>query len=273
MPISAELREVLDTQRAATQRLAEDKAREIAEVYADAAADARRALLSLDPESATAANYRTIVAIAEDTRATIQERLGETLTSTGTEGAVIARESLAGVVRVAAPNVLPTVRRIAPVEDVAAVLDDMLALHYQTSVETYGLDALRRMRGAMGAAIAKGQTVIEAAQAIADAAGIEPWRAERIARTEASYAVNRREWADVQAIAADDPDEAWRKSLSATFDTRTGDDSRQLDGQAVPIDAPFTDVDGDPYQHPPNRPNDREVVIYLPADAMQDVLR
>ena len=57
----------------------------------------------------------------------------------------------------------------------------------------------------------------------------------------------------------------------ATIDDRTGDDSKQLDGQTVPVDRPFVwhvkDSKGAPtgkvvyYMQPPNRPNDREVVV------------
>ncbi len=50
------------------------------------------------------------------------------------------------------------------------------------------------------------------------------------------------------------------KILSATFDDRTGWDSYQVHGQIRRIDEPFVSAFGR-YMHPPNRPNDREVVV------------
>lgn len=50
------------------------------------------------------------------------------------------------------------------------------------------------------------------------------------------------------------------KILSATFDDRTGADSYAVHGQVRRPDEDFESWFGD-YEHPPNRPNDREVVV------------
>ena len=52
------------------------------------------------------------------------------------------------------------------------------------------------------------------------------------------------------------------KRLVATFDKRTGKDSIVLNGQTVPVEEKFFDpyIAGY-YDHPPNRPRDREVVV------------
>jgi hypothetical protein len=46
------------------------------------------------------------------------------------------------------------------------------------------------------------------------------------------------------------------------LDARTGDDSIRVNGQTRDIDEPFNDGRRD-YQNPPNRPNDRETVVYI----------
>jgi hypothetical protein len=82
--------------------------------------------------------------------------------------------------------------------------------------------------------------------------------AERIIRTETMRAFNRSGWESIRA--ADDELGDMVKILCATFDNRTGWDSVQVHGQIRRPDEAFTWADGY-YQHPPNRPNDREVVV------------
>lgn len=82
--------------------------------------------------------------------------------------------------------------------------------------------------------------------------------AERIVRTESMGIYNR---AGFEAIrAADDELGDMLKILSATFDERTASDSYAVSGQIRRPDEPFQSWFGF-YMHPPNRPNDREVVV------------
>lgn len=82
--------------------------------------------------------------------------------------------------------------------------------------------------------------------------------AERIVRTETMGAYNRAGWEAIRA--ADDELGDMVKILSATFDDRTGWDSYQVHGQIRLPDEAFS-WNGGLYQSPPNRPNDREVVV------------
>jgi len=82
--------------------------------------------------------------------------------------------------------------------------------------------------------------------------------AERIVRTETMGAYNRAGWESIRA--ADDELGDMVKILSATFDDRTGWDSYQVHGQIRRVDEAFA-WKGGLYQSPPNRPNDREVVV------------
>jgi len=87
--------------------------------------------------------------------------------------------------------------------------------------------------------------------------------------TEMSYSFGVVKQASMEAVQQEVP--RMQKRLVATWDDRTGDDSKQLDGQTVDVNKPFVwhvkDSKGLPtgkvvyYMQPPNRPNDREVVI------------
>lgn len=89
-------------------------------------------------------------------------------------------------------------------------------------------------------------------------AGMPRHWAERVVRTEVMGASNRAAWEATRA--ADDELGDLCKILSATFDNRTGADSYAVHGQIRRVDEPF-EWWGGLFQHPPARPNDREVVV------------
>ena len=82
--------------------------------------------------------------------------------------------------------------------------------------------------------------------------------AERIVRTETMNANNRAAWETMRGANADLGDMV--KILMATFDNRTGADSIAVHGQIRHMEEAFASWFG-LYQHPPNRPNDREIVV------------
>lgn len=82
--------------------------------------------------------------------------------------------------------------------------------------------------------------------------------AERIVRTETMAANNRAGWETIRTANASLGDMV--KILMATFDDRTGADSIAVHGQVRRPEEAFASWFG-LYQHPPNRPNDREVVV------------
>jgi hypothetical protein len=82
--------------------------------------------------------------------------------------------------------------------------------------------------------------------------------AERIVRTEMMGAYNRAGWEANRE--ADNQLGDMCKILSATFDDRTAADSYAVHGQIRLPDEAFESWFG-LYQHPPNRPNDREIVV------------
>lgn len=82
--------------------------------------------------------------------------------------------------------------------------------------------------------------------------------AERIVRTETMHAHNRASWETMREV--DEQMGDMLKILSATFDDRTGADSYAVHGQIRRVNESFESWFGE-YMHPPNRPNDREVVV------------
>jgi hypothetical protein len=95
--------------------------------------------------------------------------------------------------------------------------------------------------------------------------GRERWRAERIVRTELSYAHNFSQYKGQQELR--DSGGPTHKKLVETFDDRTGKDSKILHGQIRAVDEPFIYVPPPgvkgypPFLMPPGRPNDRAVVV------------
>lgn len=82
--------------------------------------------------------------------------------------------------------------------------------------------------------------------------------AARIVRTETMGAYGRASWESVREVNEEVDD--MLKILCAHFDDRTGADSYAVHGQIRRPDEAFESWFG-LYQHPPNRPNDREIVV------------
>lgn len=158
-------------------------------------------------------------------------------------------------------------------EPALAVNDDVLLLRYPVSVRTYGTGLIQRIQGELALGIATETPWANLVRNIAGQYGIlaqdyygmnsaeshRQSRAERIVRTELSWAYNRAHHANLEAANQADP--GYQKTLWSTFDDRTGNDSKFVHKQVRELDELFRDNKGREYAHPPNRPNDREVEI------------
>lgn len=161
----------------------------------------------------------------------------------------------------------PSVRPLVDVQLSSALLGQSLLEYYDTSRETYGQQRIGRMKAALARGALRGDTLAATWESLAAELAIPKWKAERIARTEHSFAFHAREMADF--IEVNDGDlGAWRKQLIATFDPRTGADSVSVHEQVRRIGQPFEDNEGRVYQHPPNRPHDREVLVFVPVESL-----
>lgn len=188
--------------------------------------------------------------------------VSEVVTSVATDAAAVGRESMADQLdywrRTRPDLVIGGRERFA-----RQLLNEGLLEVY--SVERYTSEAVHRMRQQLSRSTLAGETIEQTIAALERQATIPRHRADTIARTETSFALHRQQRLDIgAAVGDDDLVELWLKQLVATFDRRTGDDSKFVHGQSRRPDQPFRDNEGRVYQLPPNRPNDREVVVWVP---------
>lgn len=165
------------------------------------------------------------------------------------------------------------------VEQAAATMSTMKAVapallnRYKKSEQYYTKPVVQKIKQQLAKSLISGESLSDAVDRVAGTDGVfakEKWRAERIARTELAYTagiVKQQTMEDLTKL--DMPD--MQKKLIATFDNRTGDDSKELHGQIQDVNKPFLwevkDSKGRKtgkvvkYMQPPNRSNDRECVI------------
>lgn len=268
----AGVRAVLRAQRAALDKVVPDRRRALMGIAEDVQRQLEQRLqrLSGSPERYQTQEVRVLLAQVREVVDTLGSefgvRVGEELEALGREAAGIGRESLLAEIDAWADKFQGSVRRIAPVELAGDLLGPGLLEYYDVSRSTYGMDAIRQMRQSLAASSLSGETVWVATQKLSQKLDMPEWRAERIVRTEQSFALHARQMADLQAAYGPGAP-GWKKQLVAVHDDRTGDDSIFVDGQTRALGEPFEDNEGRSYQHPPNRPNDREVVVFVPEVA------
>lgn len=108
-------------------------------------------------------------------------------------------------------------------------------------------------------------TIDDVVGGVNDVLKTDRWRAERIVRTEVmnAYNLSKHEFLLESKKNGLAPDVM--KTCIITRDNRTARDSFPLEGQVRGLTEPFVDGAGRSYQHPPGRPNDREVEVpWLP---------
>jgi hypothetical protein len=150
---------------------------------------------------------------------------------------------------------------------------------HETSMAAYGTHLVGTFEKQLAASLAAGESSTEAIDRIQRAGDLEWYRAERIVRTELSFAssASARAAMDEQADELDgDLWTRWSEHVSDTgtpLDDRVGVDSEAMHGQVAPPGGQFTQPPRAPsgeevgdslalktWSHPPNRPNDRAVL-------------
>ncbi len=130
-------------------------------------------------------------------------------------------------------------------------------------MQRYGLNTIGEFEKILRVGVLTRKDITEVAGDLTEASpflrGKPAFWAERIARTEMMGAYNRASWESQREI-NDQVGGDMVKILSATFDTRTAADSYAVHGQIRRPDEAFETWYGF-MQHPPARPNDREVVV------------
>lgn len=148
-------------------------------------------------------------------------------------------------------------------------VDSSLLRRYRLQSRNWSTSAISQMERKLSISAATGKSLEDVVDDLLGVDGFEGerYRAERIVRTEMAYAHGNAKLRSLEGI-GEELDQPMFKRIIETFDDRTGDDSFVLHGQTVPIGEPFTwktKRRGSwvvlEYMHPPNRPNDRAVVI------------
>jgi hypothetical protein len=152
---------------------------------------------------------------------------------------------------------------------VAGVDQSLLRRHSAVSA-SWAASTIAAIERVMANAVMTGKPLHQTVQEVAGRTGVlanEKWKAERIVRTESQYSHGAVKQQTMEQI-KQDTGEVLMKRLIEHIDDRTGDDSFIIHGQTVPVNQPFTwkrKVRGswvtESFMHPPNRPNDRSVVI------------
>lgn len=150
----------------------------------------------------------------------------------------------------------------------------LLAAH-RASMARYGAASVGAMEGALSLSLAAGDAPHEAVSRVMEAGDTEFWQAERIVRTEISWASASAMRDAVAEDARADPGLwlRWNEHVSdagTPLDDRVGDDSLAMHGQVALPGGQFTlppttpvgkmvdsKLVGQTWEHPPNRPNDR----------------
>lgn len=241
-------------------------ARQLVKVTAEAAAELEAQLKTLAPGKFTSTEVASklvqVRAIQRVVAGQLGTGMGNVLTKQGKISSKVARASL--IQQIAEAEHLYGLRPVKLAE-ATGVLAPGLLEHYQTSRLRYGSQAITDMRASLSQSLLMGESIAQASERMAQRLVLEPYRAERIARTETSLAGHRAELEMMRQVAADgDP---WRKELVTLFDNRTGADSVKVHGQQRDLEELFHSPDlGTDFLHPPDRPNDRGTMIFVPVD-------
>lgn len=249
-------------------------------LYKEARADLhdrlRRAAGGPRSERATAVQLRAMIAQADGVLEVLGGRVERHLADVGKTAAQLGARHAVDEYKALERHFTGTtpvldLERSAAMRGLVSDAESSLLRRYHLVSRTWSLGAISAMEQRLSVGVLAGKPVEEMIDDVMSAGGVldgERYKAERIVRTEAAFAHGRVKFEAMRATARELGDDRLQKRLISTFDDRTGDDSFLLHGQTVPIDEPFRwkhRVGGSwkvtEYMHPPNRPNDREVVI------------
>lgn len=279
MPELTEFRSLIRLHRAQLAGLMEKRGvGRMRKLYSEAEQEVAAKLRSLIKrgrgDTFTAHHYRSVLLQVRDGVDQFERSLAEHLGRESRTAGMLAHRQLIKEVKVgtkAFAGHTPVLRaeQAAVAEGVYKQVEPSLIRRFAASARRYGPEVTRAVEHQMALSLTSGDTVADAVDRVQGAIADERWRAERIVRTEMSYSFGVTKQASMGVVAQEVP--RLRKRLVATHDDRTGEDSIELDGQTVDWDKPFVwyvkNSKGIPtgrvvyYMQPPNRPNDREVVI------------
>jgi hypothetical protein len=247
-------------------------------LYKEARADLYEQLLRAGGKASktpTAIQLKAMIAQVDGILKTLGNRVYQHLQNIGKTSAQLGAKHGVDEYKILAKHftgtepVLP-LERAATFANLVSDQNASLLRRYQLVSQTWTTSAIHAMEQSLAVGTLAQKPLEDLIDLVMKKGGIldgERWKAERIVRTETSYAHGSTKFRTMKQNQEDLGIEM-HKRLIATFDDRTGDDSFLVHGQTVPVDQPFRWKHKrrgvwvvDEYMHPPNRPNDREVVI------------
>lgn len=246
-------------------------------LYKEAKADLYDQLLRAGgplSETATATQLRAMISQMEATMEAlggrIHKHLQDTALAAAELGAKHGRDEYKRLAEIfTGTEPILSLDRAAIFRNLVKDTNSSLLFRYQLVSKTWTAGAIQAMEQALSVGALAGKPLEDQIKDVMAKGGIlegERYKAERIVRTENAYAHGNTKFRAMQRTQEDVG--PIHKRLITTFDDRTGDDSFMQHGQTVPLDQPFSWKHKRAgkwvvtrYQHPPNRPNDRESVI------------
>ena len=256
-------------QRARYERLWGALSRRQAKLASEAIADIERELARARPGSWTAAqSAATLTQLAEATKG-LSARQQALLRRALPAIAMTAKDDVAsyltkldkhygGAVRPLRWDSLEWLRGYS-----RPLLKSRLRIH-ERSFARYGAEAVAGIESAIAKAQLLGKPWTDVRKTVMgivrEQVGGKQWMVDRIVRTETSTVYSSTTMAAL--LEEDEEDDPMLKKLVALWDKVTGRDSKLLHGQTRRVRELFTDVvRGREFDAPPNRPNDREIVV------------
>lgn len=231
-------------------------------------------------QSFTAHHNRIILTQVTDALSQFQKEFGRQLPANAAKAATLAQKHVAGAIkmlerRFSGVEPVLQIEQAAVFQGIYRKFEPSLLDRYHRLTSNYPLETIRRIRKNLALSMLSNETVDQAVNRVAGANGIfagERWRAERIVRTENSYAYGISNQRMLGETAKEIP--KLMKRLISTFDGREGDDAKEQHLQTVPWDGQFVwhkktkggGVEVVYYTAPPSRPNDRAAMVPWRAD-------
>lgn len=240
--------------------------------------------------AAVASGRKDTMTVFQMTQLKAQVREGQARTAAAMANGMkpVLRDTAADAIRQASNTITKLEREftgadlVLPLEE-AATFEGLIAGRSSSLVRAnaasfarYGTTLTKQMEQELALSLMTGETPMDAIDRVMDVASNEWWQAERIVRTETAFAFNASHADAIEEASSELPDlfQRWTEyvddATGQPLDERVGQDSLVLHGQVVKAGGQFvmpndarvsSKVWGQRYDHPPNRPNDRAVLL------------
>ena len=244
------------------------------QIRAELEADLATMVRAGQGKSFTAFHMRSVLIQVRDGLKVFQTGLASELSNSGEATALLAQRHVVGAIkafekRFAGTEPVLRLEEASVFRSVYRGVEPSLLMRHHKLTANYPMATIQRVQGQLAMSMLRGDGVGDAVRRIAAKGGVfdrERWRAERIVRTEGSYAYGVTNQQCLAEVSHEVP--GLMKRMISTFDGREGEDAKEQHLQTVPYDAEFVwhkktkhGVEIVRYQNPPSRPNDRAVVI------------